>query len=203
MLLEVLTMIISNLDAILKDRKLKISKVATDTGISRTTIASLCNNHGKGLQFDTANILCIYLNVSMGELFTTLPFDIFVENIEIAETLDVMNTKGVFEVVLKLKYLDRLRVEYPNLYATINLETTPYNEDTCIKINVDLPVKNFNTHGDNGNTEDENELLISVFQSMPETAIRIIKDRIGEAITDRSDVKNFYVNFSKTLIPRM
>ena len=57
-------MIISNLDAILKDRKLKISKVATDTGISRTTIASLCNNHGKGLQFDTANILCIYLNVS-------------------------------------------------------------------------------------------------------------------------------------------
>ncbi len=38
---------------------------------------------------------------------------------------------------------------------------------------------------------------------MPDTAIRIIKDRIGEAITDKSDVKNFYVNFSKILIPRM
>lgn len=196
-------MIISNLEAILKDRKLKISKVAADTGISRTTIASLCNNHGKGLQFDTANILCIYLNVSMGELFTTLPFDIIVENIEVAEAQEAMNTKGIFEVVLKLKYFDRLRVEYPNLCATINLENTPYNEDTCIKINVDLPIRTFDAYGDNGNTDKENKLLISVFQSMPDTAIRIIKDRIGEAITDKSDVKNFYVNFSKILIPRM
>ena len=69
-------MVICNLDALLRERHLKISKVAADTRISRTTLTALCNNAGKGIQFDTANTLCIYLGIGMEQLFTTLPYDI-------------------------------------------------------------------------------------------------------------------------------
>ena len=72
-------MVICNLDALLRERHLKISKVAADTRISRTTLTALCNNAGKGIQFDTANTLCIYLGIGMEQLFTTLPYDITVE----------------------------------------------------------------------------------------------------------------------------
>ena len=57
-------MIISNLEALLKERKLKISKVSVDTGISRTTLTMLCNNTGKGVQFDTAMIY-VFISISI------------------------------------------------------------------------------------------------------------------------------------------
>ena len=47
-------MILCNLAAIMGERRLKISKVAADTGISRTTLTALYYDYGKGVQFDTA-----------------------------------------------------------------------------------------------------------------------------------------------------
>ena len=47
-------MILCNLAAIMGERRLKISKVAADTGISRTTLTALYYDSGKGVQFETA-----------------------------------------------------------------------------------------------------------------------------------------------------
>ena len=68
-----------NLAVLLAERKLKISKVATDTGISRTTLTALSSNQSQGIQFDTLNTLCSYLRVTPAEFFCYAPFEVRVE----------------------------------------------------------------------------------------------------------------------------
>lgn len=69
-------MIRSNLSILLAERGLKITKVAKETGISRTTLTALSNNYGQGIQFDTLNTLCMYLKVTPNQLLSFVPVDI-------------------------------------------------------------------------------------------------------------------------------
>jgi DNA-binding Xre family transcriptional regulator len=62
--------IICNLNVLMSERRLSIQDVADDTKLSRTTISALVNENGKGIQFDTMDVLCKYLNVTPGELFS-------------------------------------------------------------------------------------------------------------------------------------
>lgn len=64
-----------NLAVLLAERKLKIAKVSTDTGISRTTLTALSSNQSQGIQFDTLNTLCSYLRVTPSEFFCYAPFE--------------------------------------------------------------------------------------------------------------------------------
>lgn len=73
-------MIHCNLAVLLAERRMKISNVSADTGISRTTLTALCQNAGKGVQIDTINTLCMYLNINVGELFSFYPFDVSVSD---------------------------------------------------------------------------------------------------------------------------
>jgi DNA-binding Xre family transcriptional regulator len=83
-------MIKCNLAEILARKGLKIKDVANHTGISRTTLTALNYNQGKGVQFDTMDQICSFLDITPGELFTHYSF-----NIEVTE---VMYTKvdGVY-----------------------------------------------------------------------------------------------------------
>ena len=65
-------MIKSNLKVILAENNLRVSKVANDTGISRTTLTALSENHSKGIQLDTMNKLCKYLKILPSELFLNI-----------------------------------------------------------------------------------------------------------------------------------
>ena len=73
-------MVYCNLAVLLAERRMKISSVSADTGISRTTLTALCQNTGKGVQTDTINTLCMYLNISVGDLFSFYPFDVSVSD---------------------------------------------------------------------------------------------------------------------------
>lgn len=64
-----------NLAVLLAERKLKISKVAADTGISRTTLTALSSNQSQGIQFDTLNTLCSHLRVTPAEFFCYASFE--------------------------------------------------------------------------------------------------------------------------------
>ena len=64
-----------NLAVLLAERKLKISKVSADTGVSRTTLTALSSNQSQGIQFDTLNTLCSYLRVTPAEFFCYAPFE--------------------------------------------------------------------------------------------------------------------------------
>ena len=68
-------MLLVNLNVLLAERNLRISKVSKDTGISRTTLTALCNNLSQGIQFETLNTLCSYLSISPTQFFTYLPLD--------------------------------------------------------------------------------------------------------------------------------
>ncbi len=67
-------MIESNLRVLLAERNIRITKVAEDTGISRTTLTSLVYGNAQGIQFDTIDKLCRYLRISPGHFFVFAPF---------------------------------------------------------------------------------------------------------------------------------
>ena len=69
-------MLIPNLSVLLAERRLTVTKVAQDTGLSRTTLTALTTRSAKGIQFDTLNRLCQYLKVMPDALFIYRPFDL-------------------------------------------------------------------------------------------------------------------------------
>ena len=69
-------MILCNLKNLLTEKGTNISRVARDTGISRTTLTSLYNNACQGVQLDTVNTLCKYLNIGIENLFLFSKYDI-------------------------------------------------------------------------------------------------------------------------------
>lgn len=68
-------MIESNLSVLLAERNLRISKVSSDTGISRTTLTALCNDYTGGIKFDTLDVLCKYLKIEPAEFFNFTPYE--------------------------------------------------------------------------------------------------------------------------------
>ncbi|MDT2760490.1 helix-turn-helix domain-containing protein [Enterococcus xiangfangensis] len=69
-------MIRNNLALLLTERNLKITKVANDTKISRTTLTALNQNDNKMIQMDTINTLCRYLKITPCDFFDYVPFDV-------------------------------------------------------------------------------------------------------------------------------
>ena len=69
-------MIKNNFNTLMAERQLKITRVSNDTGISRTTLTALSQEMSKGVQLDTLNTLCTYFNITPGEFFDYLPFDL-------------------------------------------------------------------------------------------------------------------------------
>ncbi|MEK5432585.1 helix-turn-helix transcriptional regulator [Lysinibacillus sp. FSL R7-0073] len=59
----------NNFRVILAKKKIKMSDVVEGTGLSRNTIRALFYETAKGIQFQTLEALCIYLNCEVGELF--------------------------------------------------------------------------------------------------------------------------------------
>lgn len=75
-------MIHCNLSVLLAERRLKISRVAADTGLSRTTLTALAYNDSQGIQMNTLNTLCIYLDICPSDLFSFYPYDFILEQIQ-------------------------------------------------------------------------------------------------------------------------
>lgn len=80
-------MILGKLAEILGRKKLKVSHVAKDTGISRNTLSGLYYNKSKGFNFDNLNTLCKYLNITPNELFVF--YDVDIKNIEINNSANI------------------------------------------------------------------------------------------------------------------
>lgn len=89
-------MIICNLSVLLAERGLKIAEVSRDTKISRTTLTALSsrNYKAKGIQFDTLNTLCAYLNVQPGSLFSYYPLDFTGVSVDLSEQYTAKQEEG-------------------------------------------------------------------------------------------------------------
>lgn len=67
-------MIKTNFAVLMAERGLKIADVYEDTGISKTTLMALSDNTGKGVQFDTVDKLCNYLDIELKDFFVYIPY---------------------------------------------------------------------------------------------------------------------------------
>lgn len=137
-------MLVCNLKILMAERNLKITKIAKDTGISRTTLTSLANNYSQGIQFDTLNSLCKYLNVLPNDFFSYSNFEILISPIIELDNIDfsyinipiqikensfvyncklffkIQYTKGETNIFLKLTNVDNLK-DFINFYNSLNI----------------------------------------------------------------------------------
>lgn len=61
-------LVINKLSEIMGRKRLKISDVIDGTGLARNTVAELYHGRAKGVQFETLDKLCYYLDVKVGEI---------------------------------------------------------------------------------------------------------------------------------------
>ena len=108
-------MIKNNFNELMAQKKLKITRVSNDTGISRPTLTSLTRGESKGIQYDTLNTLCNYFNITPCEFFDYIPYEFTIKiidtdneaikdfnynqnNLNVKEYelfINVLNTKGI------------------------------------------------------------------------------------------------------------
>ena len=63
----------NNISKIFGERLLSITDVSKATGISRTALTAIYYRQNKGVQFETIEKLCDYLQLPMSELFEYEP----------------------------------------------------------------------------------------------------------------------------------
>lgn len=64
-------MIQNNLSVVMaKKRFHSLTELSDQTGLSRTTLTAMYYEKGKGIQFETLDILCNFFGVDVGELLT-------------------------------------------------------------------------------------------------------------------------------------
>ena len=61
-------MISNNFSRILGERLLKISKIANETGISRTTLTNLYYRRSTAISFEVLDKLCSYLDCEVSDI---------------------------------------------------------------------------------------------------------------------------------------
>lgn len=84
-------MIICTLKDVMDDRNVKIADIVRDTSVTRPTVTALYNNRSKGIQFDTLEKLCNYLNVNPNELITVSDLEIsYKKQSEIKERIGII-----------------------------------------------------------------------------------------------------------------
>lgn len=90
-------MIFSNLKVLLAQRNISISKMSADTNISRTTLTALCTNKSTGIQFDTLDTICSYLNVLPRDIILFSPYTVEVSKNKselIAKVVNLLNNRN-------------------------------------------------------------------------------------------------------------
>ena len=147
-------MLFTNLSVLLAERGLRISKVASDIGASRTTITALCNNTGQGVQFDTLNRLCNYLKISPAEFFIHIPYD--------------------YQCIVSPNAGDTFNVDFT---ITHNKST----QDCPLIANVESDTEGFTVHVsliDSPDYESENRTFKKFFSVLPPIAVTNLEEKL-------------------------
>lgn len=144
-------MIKSNLNVKLAENNLKISKVYNDTGISRSTLTTLATGDPKGIQLDTIDTLCRYLNITPGELFIYAPIDISITitDIEILEEdyLSNLSTASQPPTVIKSRLSGTMYLNVETKNNKYSLECNLLMSTTKNYLNIDVePIESDENH---------------------------------------------------------
>ena len=115
-------MIKNNFDELVAQRKLKITRISNDTGISRPTLNSLSRDDGKGIQYDTLNTLCTYFNITPCEFFDYLPFDLEYNIEQDTEEELVTNSEDGIEYRTRCDYILFINMKGKNQNKTFEIK---------------------------------------------------------------------------------
>ncbi len=138
-------MIKSNLKVKLAENNIRISKIANDTGISRTTLTALSEGHTKGIQFDTLNKICRYLKIEPADLFVYSPIDITPK----IQDYSLSNTESDYDYDDKKWYIERADIS-TTLFLNVETDNNKFSVECkgIGKIDDDLIQITFTTDDD-------------------------------------------------------
>lgn len=112
-------MIKCNLAVLLAERGLKMADVINDTSLSKTAVRGLYYNQSKGIQFETLEIICNYLNVGPEDVIKKIPF--FIETLERNPNYEIGST----EYKLRFTFDNKTFTEF----MTVEIKNFDYIED--------------------------------------------------------------------------
>lgn len=177
-------MIKSNLQMLLAQRRLKITQVAQDTGISRTTLTSLYYQHAQGLQLDTINKLCQYLNVTPGDLFIYAPFDY-----EINVTFgDLYEIESGTPVLVEVHITQKRRTTTYSLSGEVNAEIGHDDEDPASDEIKSLTF--YLEHHSDENEDKPRETLEDAVSMMPDDVRSAIDFDIADELASEIQIES-------------
>ena len=127
-------MIRNNFNILMAERQLKITRVANDTRISRTTLTALSQEQSKGVQLDTLNTLCNYFNITPCEFFDYIPyeFSINVVNSDDETSLEMPNDfieKNInYDLFINVYNNRGLKIKIYSLHSVLSLQNIIVDE---------------------------------------------------------------------------
>lgn len=116
-------MIKCNLAVLLAERNLRISELSKRTGISRTTLTALSQNQSKGIQFDTFDTICNFLNIKPNDLFIQEKFDY---DFEVTNIIEEYKINGPIHYFIEVN----AEINYKN--HSTKLDFTCYGDSWCM-----------------------------------------------------------------------
>lgn len=163
-------MLLNKFTKILAEKKLRITQVGLETGLSRTTLTALAKNSGAGVNYDTIDKLCIYLEVTPGDFFEFYPSEIQTASDFIEDEIS-----GEFEVTVTVLFTEK-NVSYTMQLTGIMDSRFSYVEDG-------IQFENDNPSNISGNlfldpSHKENETVLKYLEDYPPGIIEELKNRI-------------------------
>ena len=181
-------MVRCNLSILLAERRLKITKVSNDTGISRTTLTYLANNYSKGIQYDTLNTLCNYLKIMPNQLISYIPIDIDISYVHLTD-----DEEQNLSIEVNITYEDKNVTCGLYGYAELSFPDSD-NPDYAVEENrykpcaVDIYVAPWDIES-NPFFKDEILFTIAAFHRLPITFLKDIEREIIDEIVNELDYK--------------
>lgn len=123
-------MLKNNLSVLMAERGLKIADLYNATGISKTTLMAIANNNSKGIQFETLDRLCNYLDVAPNDFFEYVPALLSFGDIELEKNINGYKfncyiEKGSFSntnyISFDLKAVSSLKMDDLNFFSQFDL----------------------------------------------------------------------------------
>jgi DNA-binding Xre family transcriptional regulator len=114
-------MIKCNLAVLLAERGLKMADVINDTSLSKTAVRGLYYNESKGIQFETLETICDYLNVSPDDVIKKIHFSHELLERKINKETKSIDYRILFELDNK-KYEHIIRINFKRIVNEISKE---------------------------------------------------------------------------------
>lgn len=163
-------MLLNRFSKILADKKLRITQVGLETGLSRTTLTALAKNSGAGVNYETIDKLCIYLEVTPGEFFEFYPADI--------QTASEFIYDGYAE-----EYEARATVLFTEKNVSYTMQLTGVLSSRFSYVEDGIQLENDDPSNVSGNlfldpSHKENETVLKYLEDYPPGIIEELKSRI-------------------------